>query len=143
MDARIWLVLLLLLTSASAIAQTQKRAKQPLNVTGHYRLKEAEKRNSFEAQKLAGNQIRFHILALWVSPYNPDNIHNGEVSGTVRLTGDTAVYSDETCKLKFKFTASSVVIEQDETAGDCEFGANVNASGSYRKLDNKRPIFEN
>jgi hypothetical protein len=135
---------LVLLGLFLSLVQGQKSVRKSVrNVTGHYQLKKAETRNSFEVQELAGNRIKFHILALWISPYNPENVHNGEVFGTVLRKGNTAVYEEERCKLTIKFTASGAVVDQNEEVGDCDFGANVTASGIYRKLNSRTPVFEN
>lgn len=114
--------------------------KKPRNLTGHYRLSRGEQRNSLEVESLPGGKIKFHILALWVSPYNPENVHNGEVTGVVSFKNNVAVYTEQNCKLTFRFTATSAVVTQADEVGDCDFGANVSASGTYRKLNSRRPV---
>jgi hypothetical protein len=138
---------LLLLIAISAFcgamqAQAPVRSSKPRNVTGHYQLKSGEKRNSLEVLELRGGKIKFHILALWVSPYNSENVHNGEVMSIVALDGNSAVYKDENCSITIKFLSDKAVVTQAEDVGDCDFGANVNASGSYRKLNSRRPKFD-
>jgi hypothetical protein len=95
-----------------------------------------------EVQELPGGKIKFHILALWVSYYNRDNVHNGEVQGEINLVGDTATYQEEGCKITIRFTRTAAIVKQFDELGDCDFGANVLATGTYRKLDSKRPKFD-
>jgi len=92
--------------------------------------------------QLPGGKIKFHILALWVSAYNRENVHNGEVQGVVELKGNTAKYEAEHCKLTITFSSSRAIVKQADELGDCEFGANVTASGTYRKVDSRKPRFE-
>jgi len=137
-------IITLLVVLSLDMVQAQKSVQQSVRkVTGHYQLKKGEKRNRLEVKELAGSKIKFHILALWVSPYNAENIHNGEVFGTVLRRGNIATYEDEHCKLTITFTQSGAVVDQAEEVGDCDFGANVSASGNYRKLNSRTPVFEN
>src|SRR5882672_9042747 len=87
--------LLFMLTAASCTVNAQSPSKPPagnINVTGHYRLIKEEFRNRLDVQQLAGGKIKFHLLALWVSHNNPDNIHNGELQGIASLEKGVAIY---------------------------------------------------
>jgi len=130
--------LLLLLTAASCSVEAQLPPKPAVkNVTGHYRLTKEEFRNRLDVQQLAGGKIKFHLLALWVSYNNPDNIHNGELQGIASLEKGVAIYDQDGCKIKIEFFPGRVRVTQLEDAG-CGFGANVTADGSYRKIDSKK-----
>lgn len=134
-------VLLILTPSICAVpAQTPPQANAK-SVTGHYRLTKDEFRNRLDVQQLAGGKIRFHLLALWVSYNNPENIHNGELQGIVALENGVAVYDQDDCKLKFEFFSNRVRVTQLNDSG-CGFGANVTAAGAYRKLDSRKPKFD-
>lgn len=140
------LILLLALASVAS-AQTTKRSIRTsstaaLKVTGHYAARSKSAPNSMEVQELPGGKIKFHILALWVSHYNRDNVHNGEVQGTVNLVGDTAAYEEERCKITIRFTKTAAIVKHADELGDCDFGANVTATGTYRKLDSRKPKFD-
>jgi hypothetical protein len=130
-------------------AQQSRDAHQPaartssLKLTGHYSLRNKWTPNSMEIEKLPDGKIKFHILALWVSPYNRTNVHNGELQAVVDLIGNTATYEDEHCKISIKFTNTSAIVKQEDERGDCEFGANVSATGTYRKIDSRTPKFDN
>jgi hypothetical protein len=133
------LVLLGIFTAALCMVQAQSPPKPAVkNVTGHYRLTKGEFRNRLDVQQLQGGKIKFHLLALWVSYNNPDNIHNGELQGIATLEKGVAIYDQDGCKIKIEFFPNRVRVAQLDDTG-CGFGANVTADGSYRKLDSKRP----
>ena len=129
-------------TAALCVVQAQSSAKpSPKSITGHYRLTKDEFRNRLDLQQLAGGKVKFHLLALWVSYNNSDNIHNGELQGIVTLKNGVALYDQDECTLKFEFFPNRVRVTQLNDEG-CGFGANVTAAGTYRKLDSKKPKFE-
>ena len=136
------LLLLVFFLVSNAPAQTPSRAPRARNVTGHYHFHGSQMRNSLDVLQLRGRRIKLHLLALWVSPYNRDNIHNGELQGIIKLNGDTAVYEDQDCKVTIKFLATRAMVTQAQDVGDCYFGANVIATGTYRKLDSRKPKFD-
>jgi hypothetical protein len=135
---------LLLLISFAAGGQTPPatNAKKSGNVTGHYRMRREEFRNRIDVQQLPDGKIKFDLLALWVSHYNPENVHNGTLQGIVSIKNGAGFYEADSCKLRFDLLPNKVRITQIEGFGDCEFGANVTATGSYRKIDNKKPKFD-
>ena len=133
---------LVMLTASIWAAQAQSPPKPAIiNVTGHYRLTKEEFRNRLDVQQLAGGKIKFHLLALWVSYNNPDNVHNGELQGIATMEKGVAIYDRAGCKIKLEFFPRRVQVTQLADAG-CGFGANVTADGTYRKLDSKRPKFD-
>ena len=135
-------IVLLLLVPFLTGAQTPAPSNTiPRNVTGHYRLRQEEFRNRLDVQQLPGGKIKFYLLALWVSYNNPENIHNGEIQGIARLENGMALYEADQCKVTMKFLPNRVVVTQTGEA-ECGFGANVTATGSYRRVDNKKTKFE-
>jgi hypothetical protein len=135
-------LLLSMLNASICAVQAQAQAQAPArpaieNVTGHYHLTKEDFRNRLDVKQLAGGKIKFHLLALWVSYSNPENIHNGELQGIVALANGVALYDQDGCKLKFEFFSNRVRITQLDDAG-CGFGANVTAASTYRKLDRKK-----
>jgi hypothetical protein len=138
------LIGLMLSVTSGVTAQTRNARKQPaINVTGQYEARSKFAPNSMEVQQLPNGKIKFHILALWVSSYNSQNVHNGEVTGIVDFISNAATYEADGCKILLRFSKASVHVKQVEAAGDCEFGANVSASGTYRKVNSRKPKFEN
>ncbi|OLE70525.1 MAG: hypothetical protein AUI36_03705 [Cyanobacteria bacterium 13_1_40CM_2_61_4] len=75
-------------------------------------MKQQEFRNRLDVQQFPGGKIKFYLLALWVSHYNPENIHNGELQGIARLENGRAVYEAENCKITLKFLPNRVTINQ-------------------------------
>ena len=131
-----------MLTAPICAAQTRSPLKGTVkDVTGHYRLTKEEFRNRLDVRQVAGGKIKFHLLALWVSYNNAENIHNGELQGIAKLENGIALYDQDGCKLKIEFFPGHVSITQLEEEG-CGFGANVTAAGSYRKLNGKKPKFD-
>jgi hypothetical protein len=133
--------LLVVFAASICTAQAQSTAKSVASVTGQYRLTKEEFRNRLEVQQLAGGKIKFHLLALWVSHNNPDNIHNGELQGIAKLEKGVAIYDQDGCKIKIEFFPHRAHVTQLEDSG-CGFGANVTAEGTYRKLNSKKPKFD-
>ena len=138
------LVSLILIVTSGVTAQTSSaRNLSAINVTGQYEARSKLAPNSMQVQQLPGRKIKFHILALWVSSYNSQNVHNGEITGTVDVIGNAATYEAEHCKILLKFSNAAAQVKQVDEAGDCEFGANVSATGTYRKVNSRKPKFEN
>jgi hypothetical protein len=135
-------ILLLLSFAAGGQTPSATNAKRPGNVTGHYRMRREEFRNRIDVEQLTDGKIKFDLVALWVSHYNPENVHNGTLQGIARMENGVAIYEANSCKLKLEFFPGRVRITQSEEVGDCEFGANVTATGTYRKADNRRPKFD-
>jgi hypothetical protein len=68
----------------------------------------------------------------------------GEAEGTADIAGDTAVfrsqYDGELCKITILFfKPGQIRVEQE---GSCGFGLNVSSEGTYRKVGNARPNFD-
>lgn len=135
-------IILTSLLSAQALAsQTTSHEKPSKAVTGHYRLRPPETPNSLAILQLPNGKIQFHLLALWVSPHNRENVHNGELEGVIKLDSNTATYETQGCKVTIRFFTTTAIVTQDSKAGDCDFGANVTASGIYRKINSRKPKF--
>ncbi|HEV7475986.1 MAG TPA: hypothetical protein VGN90_18160 [Pyrinomonadaceae bacterium] len=134
---------LLLGVSLVSSGQTPpKKASPAKSVTGHYVMRREEFRNRLNVQQLADGRVKFDLLALWVSHYNPENVHNGTAQGIVNRGNGVAVYEADGCRLKLEFLPTKIRITQSEGVGDCGFGANVTATGSYRRVDSKKPRFD-
>ena len=143
MNHRVSAILLWLVVFFVAAAQTPLPTnRKQKSVTGQYRLRQDEFRNRLDVQQLSGGKIKFQLVALWVSFNNPENIHNGELQGVVTLEKGLAIFESGTCQITMKFTSNKVVITEGDDNGECGFGTNVTAAGSYRKIDNRKPKFD-
>lgn len=145
----LFIIVLLLATGQATLGQqtqtsVSRKAKTTasVKVTGYYRLRSKWTPSSIEVLQLPGGKIKFHLLALWVSSYNKDNVHVGEVQGIVELKGDTAVYEADHCQFTIRFTGTAAIVKQAIEPGDCDFGANVTAAGTYRKVHSRKPKFD-
>ncbi len=136
------LVPLLLVCFVATAQQPFLKTARPKQVTGQYRLRKNEFRNSLDVRQLPGGKIKFELIALWVSANNPENIHNGELHGVARLENGVANYESGNCKVRMSFASNRVTITTDDVIDDCGFGANVAASGTYRKISSKIPRFD-
>ena len=136
------LILLLLACFVVAAQTSLSVVAKPRSVTGQYRLRKNEFRNSLVVRQLPGGKIKFELIALWVSANNPQNIHNGELHGVARLENGVAIYESGNCKVRMSFALNRVIVTTDDVIDDCGFGANVAASGTYRKINSKTPRFD-
>jgi hypothetical protein len=138
-----WFCPLLMLGASFIVSgQTPPAKKAKASISGHYVMRREEFRNRLEVQQLSDGRVKFDLLALWVSHYNPENVHNGTAQGIVNPSNGVAVYEEDGCRLKLEFFGPRIRISQSAGVGDCGFGANVTASGSYRKVDSKKPKFD-
>ena len=72
--------------------------------------------------------------------------NTGAGSGIARIEGDTAIFRpddpelvlDKECKITMRFTKGKLIVEQE---GQCGFGHNVDASGTYRKVSRTKLKF--
>jgi hypothetical protein len=98
-------------------------------VTGTYR---REDDSSLEVVELPGGKVRFALHALWKGArweeYGPNL---GEAYGEVPLAKGVGVYKEDECRWTMRFSSGKIEIEQ---AGDCGFGHNVTANGTYRRV---------
>ena len=146
----IFVVIILLAFMSAGTAQVRPPLRPPLrppiriprNVTGHYRFRQDEFRNRLDVKQLPGGKIKFQLVALWVSHNYPENIHNGELHGVVKIDQGVAIYDSQDCTITMRFTLGKVVVTESTANPPCGFGVNVTANGSYRKVDNRNPKFD-
>jgi hypothetical protein len=97
-------------------------------VTGTY----VREDDSFlEAVEMPGGKVSFYLQAYWKGAnwkeYGPNL---GESRGIVSLKGGKAVFKEEGCTLTLTFSAGALQVAQQ---GDCGYGHNVVAEGTYKK----------
>lgn len=69
----------------------------------------------------------------------------GTADGEARIVGDTATFAPadfEQCKITIKFLRpGQIKVTQKGNDAECGFGANVSASGTYKRVSAARPKF--
>jgi hypothetical protein len=103
--------------------------------------------NEIKILALGGNKLRFAMDLVY--PYTLRNgetmVNMGGLDGEMSIVGDTAVYRSENgeCKITLKFTPKGTLkVKQDGSDGECGFGHNVFATGTYLKTSSRKPKFE-
>lgn len=129
--------------SASALADTTKivTAKQ---VNGTW---QAGNGNTFKVWALGRQQLQVAFDGTYA--YRMDNgewmANLGYVETEARIEGDTALlmpYSERDCQILMRFVAQQLRVTTLGDYSQCGFGHNVMADGVYRKISNKKPIFD-
>ena len=86
-----------------------------------------------EVTKISGHKLSFDLTALWWPVGRGDSPHNGEITATVALRGQSAVYENGDYRLTLRFQGHKVVLT--ERGSNPEFGVHVNAAGTYRRTN--------
>lgn len=72
-----------------------------------------------------------------------NDTNTGEANGHALLENDTATFkpdgADEDCRITLQFAHDKLVARQE---GNCGFGLNVSAAGTYKRTSSKKPAFE-
>jgi len=101
-------------------------------------------RNEFRIWALGQQKLRVEFSGSYRYK-NPGGmmVNVGEGAGIASIEGDTATFKPEgvegECKITMKFTNGKLIAEQE---GGCDFGLNVTAAGTYRKVSGQKPKFE-
>jgi hypothetical protein len=145
----VFIVLVLVLCS-SAAASAQRKSVGGAEVTGTF--------NKYFAGKFKGSSSEIKIRALgkgkiriafdlvypFVDGSGEMSANLGQLQGEADINGDTAVYSGDEfgpCKITIKFLRPGTIRVTQED-GNCGFGHNVTADGTYKKTNGKKPSFE-
>lgn len=132
------LLFVFLLAYTLALTETEAASLPRDNITGRYELRYSNVRGSLNVQLLAGNQIKFSLMALLLTAGG--ETRNGVAEGTVALNGGTAVYQSGRCRIVMKFLGNRVEVKESNV-DDCGFGAFVTAEGTYLRRS-RRPRFD-
>lgn len=101
------------------------------------------KSNTLKVWALGQQKLRVEFLGTYEYKTAGELMANtGSGSGVARIEGDTAIFrpedADEECKIIMRFTEGKLIVEQE---GECGFGHNVSATGTYRKISRGKPKF--
>lgn len=134
-----------------ARAQTSRKSVSAAEVNGTFRMNFQGKfrkfSNDIKILALGGGKIR--IAFDLVYPYTTRNgepmVNMGGLDAEADIEADVAKYTSEDgkCTITIKFVrAGTIKVMQDGSDGECGFGHNVFAQGTYTKVSSKRPTFE-
>ncbi len=87
-------------------------------------------------------RIEFSGTYEYNSPAGP-MANTGRGGSIAFINNNTAIFkpegiSDE-CKITMKFERATLIVNQE---GSCDFGLNVTADGTYRKISRRKPKFD-
>ena len=106
-----------------------------LNGTYTYR------RNTFKVLAIDHNKIKVQFHGEWMTRGGYPN--TGDALGEAKFEGNVAVFIPKgttDCKITMSFLTNRVEVQQ-EGEGDCGFGHNVVATGTYRRIKGGAPRF--
>jgi hypothetical protein len=111
-------------------------------VTGHYSVRNPSMENSLDVLLLPGGKVKIYLYASWIGSVETGNVNVGEIKTVVPFRNGTAVYESGQCRIQIRFVRSRAIVTQTERGGDCGFGLNVSATGTYRKRNGRTPKFD-
>jgi hypothetical protein len=95
-----------------------------------------------EAAPVAADSMHIQFFCRRPAPGH----HLGALDARLPLRGDTLVYerSDlgDHCRIRVRFADGRAFVTQDGSDQACGFGAYVDVSGTYVRLDKRRPPFD-
>ena len=117
-------------------------------LTGTYRYRKALSsnirviNNAIGVEDLGGNRLRVSISANYEYKERSGSwmVNSGDAGGDVTLKNGTAILVPEgypDCPITMKFSGNKIVVSHEGVGGDCGFGGNVTASGTYTKTSNE------
>jgi hypothetical protein len=101
--------------------------------------------NRIDLTPAGAGRFRFVVQAVQRTHPGAGSVNIGEIDGTISSRFPAIFRSphpdDAPCTLTFGFGArpDEIVVEQDASVGNCGFGNAVDASGRYRRT-NERPV---
>lgn len=95
-----------------------------------------------EAAPTDADSVHIQVLCRKPAP----GYHLGVLDARLPLRGDTLIYErSETagnCRIRTRFAAGRALVTQEGSDSACGFGAFVDVSGTYLRLDRRRPPFD-
>lgn len=105
---------------------------------------DAKSKKSFNEIKIQSTgKGKLRVIFNLLYPDSSGGGNSGNADGVVTLTRNTATFSPsgfEQCKITIKFVKpGQIKVVQNGNDTDCGFGANVSASGTYKKIGGAKP----
>lgn len=100
--------------------------------------------NEFRVWAIGNQQLRvdFHGVFLYRLSGGERTANLGSGSGIARIEGDTATFkpddTEDECLITMRFARGRLIVTQRSV---CNFGHNVSANGTYRRVSARRPTF--
>lgn len=148
----IFALAVMMTASSATVAQTSRKSVSAAEVNGPFKMNFTGKFKKFsnEIKILALGKGKIRIAMDLVYPYTVRNgeqsVNMGSLDDEALIAGDTAVYDSSefgACKITIKFVRPGTIkVTQDGSDGNCGFGHNVFATGTYTKISSKKPTFE-
>ncbi len=103
--------------------------------------------NEIKIQSTGKGKLRVNFRLLYPDLSGGGNVGNsGNADGAATLSGNTATFflsGFERCKITIRFVKpGQIKVVQKGNDIDCGFGANVSASGTYKKIGGAKPKFK-
>lgn len=122
--------------SARSIASSQKSSSFTGTYTRIKRRKDENQSATLDIKQIGDSRIKFALTALWWAVSSSNSPHNGEITATIALRNQVAVYKASGYRLTMQFRGHRVVLT--ERGSNPEFGVNVSAAGTYRRTARDR-----
>jgi uncharacterized protein YceK len=112
------------------------------SLTGTYRYKNGRNNNAIGIEELGGNRLRVSISANYEYKDSSGEwmVDSGDAIGIVHFKNGAAVLVPEgypDCPIALKFSGNKIIVKHEGAGGDCGFGGNVTAGGTYTKTSNE------
>ena len=144
-DRRFFVVLLALLVPAffAPTANAGERSVTAAEATGTYR--DAKGNNEIRILALGHGKLKVQLALVYDYQSGAGPAANvGDASGEATIENDVAVFVPEEagdCKITMTFLPNSK-LKVEQQGEECGFGHNVRADGTFRKISNRKPKFD-
>lgn len=122
--------------SARSIASSHNLSRLTGTYTRIKRRKDENQSATLDIKQIGDSRIKFDLTALWWAVSSRNSPHNGEITATIALRNQVAVYKAGDYRLTMQFRGHRVVLT--ERGSNPEFGVNVSAAGTYRRTGRDR-----
>lgn len=139
--------LALFVCADTSSAQTRRKTVGAAEINGTFRdYFDSQNRKSFNEIKIRSTgkgklKVSFNLIYPDLSAGGGDVGNSGSTDGAAALSGKTATFSPsgfEQCRITIRFVKPGrIEVAQKGNDTDCGFGANVSASGTYKKIGAK------
>ncbi|MGI9034529.1 MAG: hypothetical protein ACR2GD_00690 [Pyrinomonadaceae bacterium] len=140
----------LFVSAENSFAQSRK-AVSASEVTGTFRSYFGGKaKGSYSEIKILSTgkgklKVSFDLAYPYIEGAGQMTAHMGTAPGAAAIAGNRAVYSSSEfgqCTITIKFVKpGQIKVTQSGNDTDCGFGANVSATGTYKKVSGAKPKF--